>query len=114
MKKVMILTAAILALSYATPQVVNAMKVQNDIAIMQEKEVKYTEVKVEEIPEAVTKSIAAAYVGYTIDKAFLGDDASYKVKVSKGDVKEVIFYNANGDLIKVEASDKKVAVPEKL
>ena len=114
MKKVLILSAAIFALSYATPQVANAMKAQNDIAFTQEKEVKYTEVKVEKIPAVVTKSIAAAYAGYTIDKAFVGDDASYKVNVTKGDVKQVLFYTASGELIKAEDAAKKVAVPEKM
>ena len=107
MKKVMILSAAILALSYATPQVANAMKAQNDIAINQQKEVKYTEVKVEELPEAVSKSILATYPGYKVDKAFLGDDASYKVNVSMGDIKQVLFYNVKGELIKIEEPAKK-------
>ena len=107
MKKTMILTAAVLAFGFATPQVSKAMKVQNDIEVVQEKEVTYQEIKVEEIPEAVSKSISSAYVGYKIDKAFLGDDASYKVKVSMGDLKYVLFYKANGELIKVEEPDKK-------
>lgn len=113
MKKVMILSAAIFALSYATPQVANAMKAQNDISFTQEKEVKYTEVKVEEIPESVSKAITAAYAGYTIDKALLGDDGTYKVKVIKGDIKQVLFYTASGDLIKTEESAKKAEEPVK-
>ena len=107
MKKVMILTAAVMALSYATPQVANAMKVQNEIEFVQEKEVKYQEIKVEEIPEAVSQSIAGAYAGYKIDKAFLGDDGNYKVKVSMGDLKYVLFYTAKGELIKLEEPSKK-------
>lgn len=114
MKRAMILTAAVLAFGFATPQVAKAMIVQNNIAISQQKEVKYQEIKVEEVPEAVIKSIAVAYVGYKIDKAFVGDDASYKVNVNKGDVKQVLFYTAKGELIKAEAAAKKATVPEKM
>lgn len=102
MKKVIILSAVALALSFATPQVANAITTQNEIAISQEKEVKYTEIKVEELPEAVSKSIVTAYPGYKVDKAFLGDDATFKVKVSLEDVKHVLFYKASGELIKIE------------
>lgn len=113
MKKVMIFSAVILALSYATPQVASAMKVQNESAFVQDKEVKYTEVKVEEVPEAVNKAIIESYAGFTIEKALLGDDGTYKVKVTKGDKKQVLFYTANGDLIKAEESAKKAEEPVK-
>jgi len=102
MKKVMILSAAILALSYATPQVANAMKIQNQIANVQVKEVVYQEIKVTEIPEAISASITADYAGNTIDKAFYGDNATYKVMVSKGDVKQALLFSADGKFIKVE------------
>jgi len=102
MKKVMILSAVALALSFATPQVANAMTAQNEIAINQEKEVKFTEIKVEELPEAVSKSIVAAYPRYKVEKAFPGDDATFKVKVSLADVKQVLFHKASGELIKIE------------
>ena len=41
------------------------------------------------------------------DKAFLGDDGNYKVKVSMGDLKYVLFYTAKGELIKLEEPSKK-------
>jgi len=109
MKKVLILTATALTLGFATPMFANAVKTQDEIALTQEKEVKYTEIKVEELPDEVTKSIASAYVGYKVDKAFKGDDASFKVKVSMGDLKYVLFYSAKGELVKVEepTGDKK-------
>jgi len=102
MKKVMILTAAVMAFSFATPQVAKAIKVQNQMTVVDDKDDKYKEVKVEELPEAVTKSISSAYTGYKIDKAFKAEDNSYKVKVAMGDLKYNLFYDANGELIKVE------------
>ena len=102
MKKVMILTAAVMAFSFATPQVAKAIKVQNQMAIVQDKDDKYKEIKVEELPEAVTKSVATAYTGYKIDKAYKTEDNAYKVKVTMGDLNYQLFYDAKGDLIKVE------------
>lgn len=103
----MILTATILAFGFATPQIAKAMMVQNEMVVVDDKEVKYQEIKVNEVPEAVTKSITASYAGCIIDNAFLGDDKSYKVKVSMGDLKFVLFYNAKGELLKVEEPVKK-------
>jgi hypothetical protein len=107
MKKVMILTVAIMAFSFATPQLANAMKVQNVITVAQEKVVKYLEIKVTDIPAAVSATLAKDYAGFTIEKAFLGDDGSYKIAVNKVDVKSVLFFNAKGELIKVEQPAKK-------
>lgn len=102
MKKVIYLTAAVMAFSFVTPQVSNAMKSQNNIAVVDDKDDKYKEIKAEELPEAVTKSISNAYTGYKIDKAYKGEDDSYKVKVAMGDLKYALFYDEKGELIKVE------------
>jgi hypothetical protein len=64
---------------------------------------KYKEIKTSELPEAVTKSIATAYTGYKIDKAYKDkDDDSYQVKVAMGDLKYSLFYDEKGELKKVE------------
>lgn len=108
MKKVIILTAAVVAFSFVTPQVSNAMKYQNNIAVVGDDD-KYKEIKAEELPEAVTKSISTAYTGYKIDKAFRGEDDSYKVKVAMGDLKYSLFYDEKGELIKVEDPSAKTS-----
>jgi hypothetical protein len=102
MKKVIILTAAVMALNFVTPQVSNAIKSQNNMAVVDDKDDKYKEIKAEELPEAVTKSISNAYTGYKIDKAYRGEDDSYKVKVAMGDLNYSLFYDEKGELIKVE------------
>lgn len=109
MKKVIILSAAIMAFSFVTPQVAKAMKLQNQMTVVQDKDKddKFKEVKVSELPEAVTKSISTAYTGSKIDKAYIGEDNSYKVKVSMGDLKYHLFYDAKGELIKVEEPTSK-------
>ena len=107
MKKVIILSAAIMAFSFVTPQVAKAMKLQNQITVVEDKDDKFKEVKVSELPEAVTKSISTAYTGSKIDKAYLGEDNSYKVKISMGELKYHLFYDAKGELIKVEEPTSK-------
>jgi hypothetical protein len=106
MKKAMILTAAAMAFSFITPQVSNAMKLQQKSAVVQDKDDKddkYTVIKAEELPEAITKSISNAYTGYKIDKAYKDkDEDSYKVNVAMGDLKYSLFYDEKGELIKVE------------
>ena len=113
MKKVIILSAAIMAFSFVTPQVAKAMKLQNEMTVVQDKDKddKFKEIKVTELPEAVTKSISTAYTGSKIDKAYLGEDNSYKVKVSMGELKYNLFYDAKGELIKVEEPTSKGDLP---
>ena len=101
MKKGIILTAAVVAFSFVAPQVSNAMQYQNNIVVVGDDD-KYKEIKAEELPEAVTKSVSTAYTGYKIDKAYRGEDDSYKVKVAMGDLKYSLFYDEKGELIKVE------------
>lgn len=103
MKKVIILTAAAMAFSFVTPQVTNAMIQQSKTSVVQNKDDKFKEIKAEELPEAITKSISNAYTGYKIDKAYKDqDEDSYKVNVAMGDLKYSLFYDEKGELKKVE------------
>ena len=107
MKRAIILSAAVMAFSFATPQLSKAMKVYNQMAVTQDKDDKFKEIKVEELPDAVTKSIANAYTGSKIDKAYRNEDNSYKVKIAMGELKYMLFYDAKGELIKVEEPSSK-------
>lgn len=102
MKKVMILSAAALMLSLAMPQFAEATKVQNKSTVIQVKETQYREITVADLPEAVSKSIAKDFAGHAIDKVFLGDDGTFKVVVSKGEIKDVLFFDNKGLLLKTE------------
>ena len=102
MKKLMILSAAALAIFLAMPQLAEATTVQNETTITQEKAVKYTEVAATTLPAAVTAALAKDYAGYAIDKTFLGDDGTYKVAISKGTVYNVVVFNSKGELIKAD------------
>lgn len=101
MKKVVyLLSAVVVTLGMAMPKVVTANSIPNDSSVT--KEVKYQEIPTENVPKAITESLANDYSGYQVDKAYLGDDGSYKLEVSQADVKHVVFYKENGELIKVE------------
>ena len=102
MKKLMILSAATLAICLAMPQFAEATTVQNVITVSQNKEVKYQEIPASTLPEAVTKSLINDYAGYAVDKVFQGDDGSFKVLVSKGTVKNALLYNNKGEFVAVE------------
>ena len=107
MKRIMMLPVAALIISLALPQFSQATIVKNEVAAVEEKDVKYTEITVDQLPEAVSKALAKDYAGFTTDKALKGDDGSFKVKVSKGEDKSVLFFSENGEFVKSEkASDK--------
>ena len=104
MKKVMILSAAALMLSLAMPQFAEATNVQNESTMNQALEVQYQEIKVADLPQAVSATLTKDYAGYKTDKVFLGNDGNYKVSVSKADVKSDLIFDAKGVLVKAEKS----------
>ena len=110
MKRMMMLPVAALIICMALPQFSQATTVKTEVAAFQEKEVKYTEIEVDKLPQEVSKALAKDYVGFTTEKAYKGDDGSFKLKVTKGDEKSVLFYSATGEFIKSEkATDKGIS-----
>ncbi|MGD9557849.1 MAG: hypothetical protein AB7V25_12575 [Mangrovibacterium sp.] len=100
MKKSLYLPAIALVLGLSAPQLVSAGSNRNETVISQD--INYQEIPAGNLPETVTDALDKDYAGYTIDKAYLGDDGSYKLDVSQADIKYSIFYKENGELIKVE------------
>jgi len=100
MKKLMILSAAAMAIFFAMPQFAEATTIQNDVTVSQEKAVKYSEITAADLPAAVTASLTKDYAGYAIDKVFLGDNGTFKVNVSKEAVKTTLIFSNKGELIK--------------
>lgn len=96
------LSAVAITLILAVPATATAGPMQEAVIVNQE--VNYQEIPTENVPETVTESLNKDYSGYLIDKAYLGDDGSYKLKVSQSDLKYIVFYKENGELIKVEES----------
>jgi hypothetical protein len=100
MKKLMILSAAALAMFLAMPQISEATTVQNITSVSQTKAVKYTEITAAEIPVAVTATLTKDFVGYAIDNIYQGDDGTFKLAVHKAAVKSVLLFSSKGELIK--------------
>ena len=100
MKKLMILSAAAMAIFFAMPQFAEASTTQNSITVTQQKAVKYTEITAATLPEAVTGILTKDYVGYSVDKLFQGDDGTFKITLHKDAVKTVLLFTSKGELIK--------------
>ena len=104
MKRFIIFPAVVLTICLALPQFSQAMNRNNEVVVTQQVEVKYTETTTDQLPKAVTDSLAKDYAGFKTDKAYKGDDGSFKVTVSKDTNKMVLYYSASGALIKSEKS----------
>ncbi|WP_149274525.1 hypothetical protein [Pareuzebyella sediminis] len=60
----------------------------------------FNEVAVEEIPEAITEALEAAHPGATISKAYMNEEAQYKLEVAKEDGETAELYaDAEGNWI---------------
>ena len=105
MKTSIIVGAALAVLSLSATGIATANKVQTNFVITQEKKVMYAEIKVAEIPEQITATLKKDYAGYVTDKAFKGDDGTFKIKVSKENLKQVLIFNEKGEVLKVEVPE---------
>ena len=61
---------------------------------------KYKEVKAEEIPKAVSESLAKAYPEAKVATAYVNDKKEYKLDIAVGDQKATVFADATGNWIK--------------
>ena len=60
----------------------------------------YTEIAAEEVPAAITEALEAAHPGATISKAFMNEEAEYKLEVAKEDGETAELYaDAEGNWI---------------
>ena len=60
----------------------------------------YTEIKLEEVPAAVTDALKKAYPDAVITKAYKNEKSEYKLDVTVGDKVGNLFANADGTWIK--------------
>lgn len=60
----------------------------------------YTEVKLEEVPVAVTDALKKAYPDAVLSKAYKNAKSEYKLDVTVGDKVGNLFANADGSWIK--------------
>ncbi len=60
------------------------------------------EIEKNELPERIQKSIDETYPDYKILKLYRGSDGSYKTRLEKGDEKIALFYNSDGEFLRLE------------
>nr|WP_315221284.1 hypothetical protein [uncultured Flavobacterium sp.] len=60
----------------------------------------YTEIKVEEVPAAVTDALKKAYPDAILSKAYKNAKSEYKLDVTVGDKVGSLYANADGSWIK--------------
>lgn len=101
MKKRMLVSVAAVLMGLGVTTSVLATVADKPATVMQE-EVTYKEIKAGELPETVRSAIHESYADYTLSKAYVGSDGSYKLKLSKGDENIAVFFNASGEFVKVE------------
>ncbi|CAH0337168.1 hypothetical protein FVB9288_02915 [Flavobacterium sp. CECT 9288] len=96
MKKLIVSAAIVLGSfsTFATP-VLNAKKVLQTVNMQEE----YTEIKLEEVPEAITEALKKAYPDAVLDKAYVNANKEYKLDITQGDKKGNLFADANGKWI---------------
>jgi hypothetical protein len=60
----------------------------------------YTEIKLEEVPTAVTDALKKAYPEGVLSKAYKNEKGEYKLEVAVGDKIGALYANADGTWIK--------------
>ncbi|MUP38401.1 hypothetical protein [Labilibaculum euxinus] len=101
MKRVLIVSAVALMFSVSIPTSVSAVNLVSGTSFVQE-DVKYEEVKAEELPKMVQTAITESYSDYAILKSFIGNDGSYKIILSKPEGNIAVYFNAKGEFVKQE------------
>jgi len=105
MKKKMLSAALVLfmGLGMANTALASEKTMCHAIAQAQD-EVSYTEITAEELPEVISEALQdSSYADYSISKAFVGSDASYKVLLSKEGAATIeVIFNAEGEIVKSE------------
>ncbi len=62
----------------------------------------FTEIAIEELPSAITEALAKDHPGATIEKAFVNEEAKYKLEVTKEDGSAVELYaDAEGNWLEM-------------
>ena len=62
-------------------------------------DVVWTEIEVADLPDAVKNAVAKDYEGYTIEKAYKGDNDQYKMELKKEEKTVTVIYDKDGKFI---------------
>lgn len=87
--------------SLSIPTFVSAGNLVSEINLVQE-DVRYEELKSEELPQMVQTALAESYSDFAILKSFIGNDGSYKIILSKPEGNIAVYFSAKGEFEKQE------------
>ncbi|PKQ65114.1 hypothetical protein BZG02_04595 [Labilibaculum filiforme] len=104
MKRVLVMSATALLFSLSIPAFAANGNVTSEFTVAQE-EVKYEEIKAEELPKLVQEGLSKSYSDFAILKSYIGNDGSYKVILSAPDQNIAVFYSVKGEFVKQEDLD---------
>ncbi|GLB48430.1 hypothetical protein [Neptunitalea lumnitzerae] len=96
MKKFFI-TASMLLGSFATFAMSPEMSPYSNEIISKVQD--YKEIKVSELPKAITEAFANDFPGATIDKAYVNEDKKYKLEVTTAEMSTTLYANEKGEWI---------------
>ncbi|MBE0390991.1 hypothetical protein [Flavobacterium sp. PL002] len=96
MKKLILSTAVLLG-SLSTFAAITSVpnSVEKVITIADE----FTEIKIEEVPTAVTDALKTAYPDAVISKAYVNENKEYQLDIKLGDKQGSVFADENGKWI---------------
>ncbi|NRS90288.1 hypothetical protein HNQ02_003226 [Flavobacterium sp. 7E] len=96
MKKLILSTAVLLG-SLSTFAAITSVpnSVEKVITIADE----FTEIKIEEVPTAVTDALKTAYPDAVINKAYVNENKEYQLDIKLGDKQGSVFVDENGKWI---------------
>lgn len=108
MKKGLMILAIAVSFGLINLQSMMAMNMVPDTALVADKDVKYEEIKTTELPATINESVQNSYAEFTIVKAYLGGDGTYKVKLKKDDKYKIVYYSADGKLKEAQESKQEM------
>lgn len=83
---------AALALGSLTTFAQDAEEVQVEATEVMEAQDSFAAIELSEVPEAITEALAKDHPNATISKAYMNEEAQYKLEVTKEDGSEVQLY----------------------
>lgn len=104
MKKVLIMSATALLFCLSVPAFASNGNVASDFTFEQQ-DVKYEEIKVEELPKIVQEGLSKSYSEYSVLKSYIANDGSYKIILSGSEQNVAVYFNAKGEFVKQENLD---------
>lgn len=109
MKKGSLILAIAVLFGFSSLQNMMAINLLPGTIVLADEDVKYEEMQTSELPATINESIQKSYAEYTIAKAYLGSDGTYKVKLTKDDENKIAYYSAEGEFLKSQDAKQEMS-----